>query len=733
MNMDLRIFTFCTVSLLLTHSAAAYELSAVQSTVDDLGMTHTTYQQQYQGVPIFGGQIKWHHNPVTGQRFITGQTSLTIAATDITTTPTLSADEATIIAQGLASDATTVLKQNLYIFNPRLLNKQAADTSTLVWEIELYQRNPLFHEYYYVDAQNGELVYQIHGLHDAITRQIYDCSYFDGNCYIDSYDPASGYIYGRSEGQPARGANPLWYIVAALTDTDDLYDNLGNVYDYYLIKFALNGANGNHGMGDGTSFAVEDTTGLTYIDYYNLEADNCPNAFFDGVGSMHYCDGFVTNDISGHEYAHAVNYFSILDANGAPSGLAYTYEIGALNEANSDVFGEALEYYVTGDNDWLIGEGLSIGALRSMSDPTTYTYTDEDGNSIPYPDRYNSENLYCGEGDSGGVHLNSSVVNKAAYLMAMGGTFNGCTVSALGRDKEEAIFYRAQTTYYTTTTDFNQAYTALLAACADLYSSTDCHEVQKALLAVELDQAGFCSGEAAVVPDCATVDATPTITSVTSDTVNGYYKKGSVIDIDITFSEAVSGDVTVTLETGQTDRSCEFTASTETTGTCDYTVRTGDTSQDLTVKSITGTITDASGDALTSTTPTTNLAASKKIVIDTTKPTIPTQLKIYSSPQKTKRIKTINPETYTKIIKAQSLKPYFSWRTVADASRYYVKFSDKQKISRAKLLNSKNKRIHTNLRSTIKRSDKKYYLYMLVQDQAGNRSKVKTLLRYTVE
>ncbi|MEK7539808.1 MAG: M4 family metallopeptidase, partial [Patescibacteria group bacterium] len=510
-------------SLLFTNSVSAdYELTTAHTTVDNLSIEHTSLQQSYQGVPVFGGQLKLHHNLATGGRLTTGKVSS--AAPDIDVVPTVSANEAISIAENLSGQSgTSVLKSNLYIFNEQLLNKLKPSENILVWQIDLYQSEPLFHEYYFINAHTGELVYQIHGLHEAINRQIYDCSYFDGNCYIDSTDPVTGYTYGRSEGQPARGVNPYWYIVDSLTDTDDLYDNLGNVYNYYVNKFGREGANGNSGMGDGINFPVTDTTGLTYIDYYTAEADYCPNAFFDNVGAMHYCDGFVTNDISAHEYAHAVNFYSVLDANGAPAGLTYTYEIGALNEANSDVFGEALEYYVTGSNDWLMGAELSTGALRSMSDPTTYTYTDENGNSIPYPDRYMSENLYCGEGDNGGVHLNSSVVNKAAYLMAIGGTFNGCTVTGIGREMEEAIFYRAQTTYYTTTTDFNGAYTALLAACRDLYAADVCKQVEKALRAVELDQAGFCSGEPAADPGCADVDATPTITKATSNTPKGYY------------------------------------------------------------------------------------------------------------------------------------------------------------------------------------------------------------------
>jgi len=123
------------------------------------------------------------------------------------------------------------------------------------------------------------------------------------------------------------------------------------------------------------------------------------------------------------------------------------------------------------------------------------------------------------------------------------------------------------------------------------------------------------------------VDSTaPTISSVSSDKTNGSYTVGEVIDIDVTFSEAVTstGNVTVTLETGSTDRTCTFTVSSATTGTCNYTVQVGDTSSDLTVSSISGTIADASANAMSNFVPTTNLAANKALVIDTTAPTIST-------------------------------------------------------------------------------------------------------------
>lgn len=112
----------------------------------------------------------------------------------------------------------------------------------------------------------------------------------------------------------------------------------------------------------------------------------------------------------------------------------------------------------------------------------------------------------------------------------------------------------------------------------------------------------------------------PTITNVSSDKADGSYTIGEIIDIDVTFSEAVTstGNVTVTLETGDTDRTCTFTVTSSTTGTCNYTVQAGDTSSDLTVSSISGTIADGAANAMVNFVPATNLAANKAIVIDTT-------------------------------------------------------------------------------------------------------------------
>lgn len=142
---------------------------------------------------------------------------------------------------------------------------------------------------------------------------------------------------------------------------------------------------------------------------------------------------------------------------------------------------------------------------------------------------------------------------------------------------------------------------------------------------VSTDDAGTGIGIDNVVVQTATSDSTaPTITNVSSDKINGSYTVGEVIDIDVTFSEIVTSteNVTVTLETGDTDRTCTFTVTSGTTGTCNYTVQAGDTSSDLTVSSISGTIADAASNAMSSFAPATNLATNKALVIDTTNPTV---------------------------------------------------------------------------------------------------------------
>jgi uncharacterized repeat protein (TIGR02059 family) len=127
----------------------------------------------------------------------------------------------------------------------------------------------------------------------------------------------------------------------------------------------------------------------------------------------------------------------------------------------------------------------------------------------------------------------------------------------------------------------------------------------------------------------------PTVSSISSNTANSSYKAGDVIDVRVTFSETVTvtGTPQLTLETGATDRTVNYSSgSGSTVLVFNYTVQAGDTSSDLDYVATnslalnSGTIKDAAGNNATLTLASPgasgSLGNSKAIVIDTTAPTI---------------------------------------------------------------------------------------------------------------
>ena len=132
-----------------------------------------------------------------------------------------------------------------------------------------------------------------------------------------------------------------------------------------------------------------------------------------------------------------------------------------------------------------------------------------------------------------------------------------------------------------------------------------------------------------------TTSPAPSISSVNSSTANGTYTVGSTISIQINFSEAVNvtGTPTLTLETGNTDRSINYASgSGSATLNFSYTVQTSDTSGDLGYVATNslglngGTINSSAGNAANLTLPSpgaaNSLSANKSIVIDTTGPSV---------------------------------------------------------------------------------------------------------------
>ncbi|MCL1076717.1 peptidase M4 family protein [Parashewanella spongiae] len=143
------------------------------------------------------------------------------------------------------------------------------------------------------------------------------------------------------------------------------------------------------------------------------------NAWWDGK-TMNFGDGgddlfypFVGLDVAAHEISHG---FTEMNSN-----LEYSGESGGMNEAFSDMAGEAAKYYSQGYNDWLLGIDItkSYGPLRYMKNPRL------DGCSVSnYEDYVNfdsSEKPQCSSWNDFGklnVHYISGIYNRAFYNLA---------------------------------------------------------------------------------------------------------------------------------------------------------------------------------------------------------------------------------------------------------------------------------------------------------------------------
>ena len=235
-------------------------------------------------------------------------------------------------------------------------------------------------------------------------------------------------------------------------------------WDYYLKVHERNGI-GNDGAGAYNR--------VHYGRKYN-------NAFWsDSCFCMTYGDGdgrtfnpFDSLDVAGHEMSHGVT--------SRTAGLIYSGESGGLNEGTSDIFGTMVEFYAGNPNDtgdYLIGEKLYKSGTRALR----YMYS-------PNLDGASSDCWYPTVG-SLDVHYSSGVANHLYYLLAEGtdpangpasqtclpgdtrkATGTG-SLTGIGREKAEKIWYRALTVYFTSNTSYAGARQGTLEAATYLYGA----------------------------------------------------------------------------------------------------------------------------------------------------------------------------------------------------------------------------------------------------------------------
>ncbi|MBF0317391.1 MAG: M4 family metallopeptidase [Nitrospirae bacterium] len=436
------------------------ELKVMRQIMPGDGRSIVRFQQVYNSIPVMAGELIVQTD--AGKNILSANGEISPMPV-VNTTPSVEQDTAKSEALMLISKHYNISQARLSVSDPQLwiyntvLLGPGRNVNTLVWRMDVKADTPRpIHELVLVNAHTGHIALHFNRIRDAKNRAVYD-----KNNVRDDNLPGNTPV--RSEGQVAVG----------IKDADDAYTYMGDSYDFYYNTHGRDGYdNAGSRIVATVRYCPEDT------DY------DCPydNAYWDSdIKQFVFGSGFASaDDVTAHEYTHGVTY--------ATFNPFYYYQTGAIDESLSDVWGEFVDL-TNGHGDdsasvrWLIGEDLSIGAIRNMKDPTTFKD----------PDRMGSPNYYCSYNDNGGVHTNSGVNNKAAYLMTDGDTFNSKTVTGIGITKVAKIYYEAYTHLLTSGSDYADLYNALEGACNTLLNgsvvtSSDCRQVKNALDAVEMNR-----------------------------------------------------------------------------------------------------------------------------------------------------------------------------------------------------------------------------------------------------
>jgi Zn-dependent metalloprotease len=452
------------------HLGAKEKLVVRDVVKDGDGTTHTRYERTYAGLPVLGGDMVVHRAKGDGALSVTKATRQRITVP--TTTASVSPDTAEHAALGSAraKGAEKAVADRA----PRKVVWAADGTPRLAWESVIggLQDDGTPNELHVItDARTGAKIFEYQGIKEGTGNSIYSGQVtigttLSGGSYQMNDTSRGGHkTYNLNHGTSGTGG--------IFTDADDVWGN-GTTSDpasagvdaHYGAQLTWDYYKNVHGRtgirGDGVGAYSRVHYGNSYV-----------NAFWDdSCFCMTYGDGsgnakpLTSIDVAAHEMTHGVT--------AATAKLVYSGESGGLNEATSDIFATAVEFYAgnaSDPGDYLIGEKIDING-----NGTPLRYQDKPSRDGTSPDNWSS--------GIGGldVHYSSGPLNHWFYLASEGSgpkdingvhydspTSDGQPVTGIGRSNAEKVWFKALSSYLTSTSNYADARTQALRAAGDLF------------------------------------------------------------------------------------------------------------------------------------------------------------------------------------------------------------------------------------------------------------------------
>ncbi|MGW6927128.1 M4 family metallopeptidase [Streptomyces sp. NPDC054950] len=443
---------------------------------DNDGTLHTRYERTYAGLPVLGGDLVVHTPPASLAAGTVSTTfnnnRRTVAVKSTTATYGKAAAETKALTAAKALDA-----QNPAAQSARKVIWAGEGTPKLAWETVvsgLQDDGTPSKLHVITDAATGAKLSQFEGIETGTGNSQYSGTVtigttLSGSTYqLNDTTRGTHKTYSLNNGTSGTGtlmsdADDTWGTGSGSnTQTAGVDAHFGaqTTWDFYKNTFGRSGI-----KNDGVAAYSRVHYSTAYVNAF-WDDDCFCMTYGDGTSSTH---ALTSLDVAGHEMSHGVTSNT--------ANLNYTGESGGLNEATSDIFGTGVEFYANNSSDvgdYLIGEKIDINGdgtpLRYMDEP------DKDGGS--------ADSWYSGVGNLD-VHYSSGPANHMFYLLSEGSgskTINGVTynsptsdgvaVAGIGRAAALQIWYKALTTYMTSSTNYAGARTAALSAATALYGSS---------------------------------------------------------------------------------------------------------------------------------------------------------------------------------------------------------------------------------------------------------------------
>jgi len=431
-------------------------LVSLATSHDSNGTTHYRYQQTFRGIPIFGEHVIVSEDKNGMVRNLFGRKVDGLASELSATSPKLAKAQALSIAKSAALGHSLTATRTEREDARQMIYVDDANHAHMTFVVSFFADSATgghpTRPFVIIDANSGVILKKWEGLETSAIG-----TGPGGNAKTGQYEWGSGGLYGfldvSQSGSTCTMSNANVKSVnlngGTTGTTAFTYTCPRNTYK--AINGAYSPINDAHYFGSVITQMYPAYTGYNALNFQLIMrvhySTSYENAFWDGT-EMTFGDGASTfypltsADVAGHEVSHGFTE--------QHSNLTYSGMSGGINEAFSDMGGEATENYWKGSNDFLVGPEIykASGALRYMCNPT------QDGRSIDNAANYTS---------SLDVHNSSGVYNKAFCNLAK--TTGWSTATAF------KAFARANAIYWTPSSTFISGACGVRTAATDIGKS----------------------------------------------------------------------------------------------------------------------------------------------------------------------------------------------------------------------------------------------------------------------